>query len=154
MIIFKFDIAKEKLRNRDFTDQKILPYFIIFFLLYSNIFFDNVGTTVNSWDYLSGILSSMVSVLGIVYAYKCNGGSDGYDFIQKFVIINLIVFIRCIFFILLFMFFAVIIGNKFGFINNKASTIYDVIILVIVEVFFFQRIGHHIRDTIKIVSSE
>jgi hypothetical protein len=105
----------------------------------------------NGWDYLSGFLSVILSIAGVYYAYLQNGGSKGYDFIQKYIVLGWVVSVRVILISIPLFFASFFIGDFLGLVQDY-STAFDVILLALLEIVLYQRIGRHIRDTNKITS--
>ena len=149
MYFVKYQPLKQKLAERSLSDKEALPYLLIFTVL--TVFVTSVPLydNFNNWDVLTSILSIALAILGIIYAYKKNGGEEGYDFIQKYVVLGWVVFIRCFLVFLPIMVLCLIIGEYFNFISLDESNVFDVVIQCSFEIVLYQRIGKNIKDTIK-----
>ena len=96
MYFTKYHPLKEKLRDRSVSDREALPYFLIFLALTALVTVFPMFESFNEWDFVSGVLSVILAVGGVIYAYKCNGGKEGFDLIQKYVVLGWVVVIRCL----------------------------------------------------------
>ncbi len=154
MYFIKYQPLKSKLSERSLTDREALPYLLIFTVL------TVIGTSLplyddfNKWDALSSLLSALLIIAGVIYAYIQNGGEKGYDFIQKYVVLGWVVFVRCFFVLLAVAIPFFIILGFLGVDIPEESNVYDVLFLFLWEAFFYQRIGRHIKDTNIINRSE
>lgn len=151
MYFVRYGPLKQKLRSRSLSDREALPYFILV-----NACLTLAGAIAtegwNAFDTLSMWLSIFFVIGGTCYVYQQNGGKEGFDLIQKYVVLGwvlgfrmfLVLFVPLI--ILVILVFNVFLGEEFdlGPVPTEAT---DVLILVIIEVFFYQRLGRHIRDT-------
>jgi hypothetical protein len=152
MYFFKYHPLKEILKNRELTDRQALPYIFVFMGLTAFFMSFPLLDEMNGWDYLSGFLSVILSIAGVYYAYLQNGGAEGYDFIQKYIVLGWVVSVRVLLISIPIFFVAFLTGDFLGLVEDT-STAYDVIILAAFEVILYQRIGRHIRDT-KTITSE
>jgi len=127
------------------TEKSILKYLIAYTIL--------VGLAmipygeINQFDMFSAALMIPLSVFGILYAYACNGGDSGNNFIAKYFAIGWVITVR---FIALFIPLAFIIGIVVGASGAEipeGTTLWDVFIEVTVTVFLFWRIAVHIKHT-------
>ena len=100
----------------------------------------------NELDFISGVLSVAFAILGVFYAYRCNGGKEGFDLIQKYVVLGWVVTIRCLLAFIPLMIVAYIGGEVLGIITDETG-IFDIAFLAVFEIVLYQRIGRHIRDT-------
>jgi len=147
MYFLKLNPIKEKLRSRTVSDREALPYLIAFAVIAVLFTALPLVTNFNKWDFISTVVSLILGVSGIIYAYKCNGGKEGFDLIQKYTILGWVVVIRCLlFFIIPTTIAALTIGEFLG-ITTEDTGLFDIIMIAILEIFLYQRIGRHIRDT-------
>ncbi len=152
MYFLKYHPLKQKLTERCLTDRDALPYFVIFMGL------STLGSSMpflsgyNVWDIVSGIVSVVIAICGVIYAYRKNGGKAGYDFIQKFVILGWVVFIRFLLAFVPIIFALYLFFELTGLVSDESTNLFDVVVLAIAEMIFYQRIGRHIKDTNKINS--
>lgn len=148
MYFTKYHPLKEKLRDRSVSDREALPYFLIFLALTALVTVFPMFESFNEWDFVSGVLSVILAVGGVIYAYKCNGGKEGFDLIQKYVVLGWVVVIRCLLVFIPLLIVAYIFGELLG-ITTEGTGVFDIILVTVFEIFLYQRIGRHIRDTIE-----
>jgi uncharacterized membrane protein len=146
MYFIRYQPLKEKLRERSLSDREALPYLVVFSLsAFASALFPTT-TANNIWDYISLGISISLVICGVIYAFKMNGGSQGYDLVQKYVVIGWIAIVRCtIAFIPLLiplLFFA-----DFLEVTPDETNWFDVLILTVFQIVLYQRIGRHIKDT-------
>ncbi len=154
MYFIRYKQLKNRLRSRSVTDREALPYLILSVAIAALVSAPPPGTISNLWDCLSALFSAATAVGGILYAYHKNGGRSGFDLIQKFVIIGWVVTIR---FALVFIPIAIVIiiaGTKMGVISLDYTGPYDILMILVAEIIFYQRIGKHVGDTAEEVSEQ
>ena len=99
---------------------------------------------------VSGVLSIIFAIGGVLYAYEQNGRKEGSDLVQKFIVLGWIVCFRFILVCLAGFIVLLIVWAVLG-IEETTETIetggFDVLVVALVELIFYQRIGRHIRDT-------
>ena len=100
----------------------------------------------NIWDWIGGGLSVTLALGGAFYAYARNGGRQGFDLIQKYVVIGWIVAVRCILVFIPCAIALYFIGEMLGLISDDANW-YDTLMIAGFEAILYQRIGRHIADT-------
>ena len=138
MYFVRYGVLKERLRERSLHDDEVLPYFIVTsILLVLPVAYDRFGLLILAWRVI-------ITFGGILYVYHSNGGAYGFDLVQKFIILGWIVNVRCLLVLLPAFILLVLIG--------LSSETFDGLLLIlvpIVDIIVYQRIGRHIRDTIK-----
>lgn len=154
MYFVQYKPLKRQLRSRSLSDPAALPYLILdgVFLTLFGAITDAFGTEGwNDFDTLSMCLSVIFVIGGTCYVYQQNGGKEGFDFIQKYVVLGWIVGFRfflvgLVLLTLAFLVFIVALddGSAPEPIHTGAS---DVLIVTIIELIYFQRLGRHIQDT-------
>lgn len=147
MYFIKYHPLKDQLRKRTITDREALPYFVIFTALTALVCGFPLTHGFNSWDTVSVFMSTGLAIGGVMYAYLNNGGSRGYDLIQKYVVLGWVVSVRCILALIPLGIFLYLIGEFMGLIDSEATGWFDVAIIAIMEIILYQRIGRHIKDT-------
>lgn len=103
----------------------------------------------NYWDNIGSFISALITLVGIFYAYQKNDGKDGYDFIHKYIVLGWVVLVRFTLCFIPIFILLIIIGVSSGLHSSKATGPYMVIIISLSQIVFYQRLGKHIRDTIK-----
>lgn len=91
------------------------------------------------------------NILGTIYLYKCNGGANGKDFLQKYFSIGLVVGIRWLVLITLptLILITVIISIFTNISDNYLDNFIDYVIIPILLLMYYWRAGIHIKDVAK-----
>ncbi|MBN2654631.1 MAG: hypothetical protein JXR79_05900 [Nitrospirae bacterium] len=148
MYFIRYEALKKKLTDRALSDREALPYLLILVGLTTMLTsIPLIGGDVNKWDVLSAFLNVVVAIAGMFYAYKQNGGNEGYDLIQKYVVLGWVVFVRFLICLMPALILCAALGEYFGVASFEETGPYEVIIIFLAEVVFYQRLGRHIRDT-------
>ncbi len=150
MYFIKYHPLKEQLLNRTLTEKEALPYLVVFSALTTLICSLPLLDGYNEWDGMSSFANVCIAVWGAIYAYRENGGDEGFDFIQKFVVLGWVVSVRFLCAFIPAMIVISIIGQMLGLSSLDATGPYDVLVASVAEVVFYERLGRHIRDTVKI----
>ncbi len=146
MYFIQYDPLKERLRNRSIDDRAALPYFLLFCVLEALAISIPGVAYKNKWDYISTLLTLLVTIWGVIFVYRRNGGRKGYDLIQKFVVLGWVVAVR-------FLIGAIPIGLAAYFfawhfdLTGDENTLFDALFFTILEIIYYQRLGKHIADT-------
>ena len=96
MYFLRYKSLKEKLRTRSLSDREALPYLVLFAGLAAVAYLLPNTEEFNTWDWIQGTLSVALAVGGVIYAYRQNGGRQGFDLIQKYVVLGWVVTVRCL----------------------------------------------------------
>lgn len=150
MYFVRYHTLKERLREGSLSDREALPYFLLFFAGLTVVHVVPTGEEFNEFDMVSGGLSVIFAIGGVLYAYEQNGRKKGFDLIQKFIVLGWVVSFR---FLLVFLAGGIILFIVWAAlgIGETTETIatsgFDVLVVALVELIFYQRIGRHIRDT-------
>jgi hypothetical protein len=148
MYFIKYEPIKGKLRERSLTEREALPYLLVSFALMT------IGTVVlsafgaNTWDYIYGFLATLTVIAGTLFVYRQNGGNQGYDFIEKYIVLGWIVGFRCLL-VFLPVFVILMIGVFLiqGLPSDDSTGPFECFSQLALQVFVYQRLGHHIKDT-------
>ena len=146
MYFIRYQPLKEKLKTRTLSDREALPYLILYAGLAAVVCLFSTMGEFNLWDLISGGLSVSLAVAGVVYAYAQNGGKEGFDLIQKYVVIGWIVVVRCTLAFIPICVALLLLGESLGVMTDETGW-YDVLIIAGFEALLYQRVGRHIRDT-------
>jgi len=92
MYFWKVDKLKEQLISGELSEQEQFKYLMANSILYSLAAIQY--ETPNDFDTLAGAIGVFITVLGLWFIYKCNGGPNGKNIIQRYLSIGFIVFIR------------------------------------------------------------
>jgi hypothetical protein len=154
MYFIKYQPLKEKLRTRSLSDREALPYFIIYVVGVALSGAFPMESEYKLWDWISVSLSVLLTIGGVFYAYRENGGDAGYDLILKYIVIGWIVSIRFFLIIFIPLVLFITLDETIGLVSWDATeSNWDVIqpyfisVIFITVAIYYQRIGMHIRDT-------
>ena len=162
MYFFRTNALKEKLKTRTLTDREALPYVIMFGLVtLITIAFTRGDNSHYDLQWLMDLTEGLLMILGIIYCYRRNGGSEGYDFVLKYMTLGWVIFIRC----LLFLIPVIIIGSLIAtfLIYRFSSGEFEVLIelglgelawIVLFYVVYYLRLGKHLSDTSTLLNKE
>jgi hypothetical protein len=151
MYFIKYQPIKKQLQERSLTDREGLPYYIILMASTAIASALPADSTMNhNNDFIFAILNVTTITVGIIYCYSKNGGKSGLDFIQKSVVLGFIVFVRCVLpfivILCLIFFFKGILEAILG-ITVGTESLAMIIFNILVDVFYFWRLGKHMQDT-------
>jgi len=146
MYFIRYQPLKEKLRSRTLSDREALPYLILYAGLGTVVYSFTTTEEFNLWDWIGGGLSISLAVGGVIYAYTQNGGKQGFDLIQKYMIIGWIVLVRCLLAFIPIAIALYLLAEEVGVMTDDTGW-FDVLIIAGFEAVLYQRIGRHIRDT-------
>jgi hypothetical protein len=98
---------------------------------------------------LNLMVTTVLTIGGVIYCYVKNGGNSGYDFIQKSIVLGWVVAIRItLIFIPIALIISLSIEKKLGNTLGAFSWITIVRNIVLIAI-FNQRLGRHLKDTSK-----
>ena len=146
MYFIRYQPLKEKLKARTLSDRDALPYLILYAGLAAAIHLLPTTEVFNVWDWIGGGLSVSLAVGGVIYAYTENGGREGHDLIQKYVVIGWVAGVRCILAFIPISTVLYFTGDALGVMTDDTGWL-DVLIMAGFEAVLYQKIGRHIRDT-------
>jgi hypothetical protein len=146
MYFIRYQPLKEKLKTRTLSDREALPYLILYAGLTAVACLFPTTEEFNLWDWIGGGLSVSLAVGGVIYAYTQNGGKEGFDLIQKYVVIGWVVAVRCILVSIPIAIALFLAGDALGLITEETGW-FDVLMNAGFEAVIYQRIGKHIGDT-------
>lgn len=148
MYFWKIEKLKKDLLKKPLSESESFKY------LFANMAMYSLGTIPfpknNIWDIYLAIIMVPITALGVYYAYRCNGGTNGSNFLQKYLSIGWVVFIR---WFVLVMFpaiaiYALIMMAMFTSIQNN-TTLFDAIFFNLLYISYFWLFGKHIKGAAK-----
>ena len=144
MYFWNINKLKSDFIEKKVTEKSTLHYLIAYTVLLclNTMPYDNP----NELDRFSAALMIPISILGILYAYSCNGGDKGENFLVKYFAIGWVVTIRLfIIFLPLMILLKILAGSSNAYISEGTS-LGDVLIHVSLTALLFWRTGVHIRQ--------
>ena len=148
MYFIRYQPLKDKLRNRELTEREALPYLLVFIALSMAVSSFPLYNGFNTWDAISSVLSVIIAIWGVLYAYRCNKGANGYDFVQKYIVLGWVVMIRCLLGFMPIVIVCYLGGEFFGLVSDESSW-FDVTITSLLLIVLYFKTGRHIKDTAK-----
>jgi hypothetical protein len=153
MYFWRIEELKAQMATRPLSTREELPYLVAWAALTSIAMTLQYVWEANLWDYLGGVWSVVLAVIGTIYIYQCNGGADGQFFLQRYFAIGWVVSLRWLVVLLIL---AAIYIPVLDFLNvlQDETTWHESLILAIFETIILLRIGHHVRDVATRSSSQ
>ena len=146
MYFVQYNPLKQKLSSRSLSDGEALPYLILEGVVTVLLYLDISSEGLNAFDLVSVIISVAILIGGTFHVYDRNGGKEGFDLVQKYIVLGWVVGFRVFLAsIPLFLMLGVLIG--LANIDDAISDMLSVICGVAVKLIYYQRLGEHIRDT-------
>ncbi len=154
MYFWNIKALKAQIKRGELDDKETLPYFVVSNLLLIFLF-DTLCASAstsesNMWDTLSLFADMALLLVGILYAYKKNGGARGRNFIRKYIALSLVVGVRFfLFFMLLLLVIILPIETLFfpSWLDSEAATPDVVLLDTAWQALFYYRIAKHIEET-------
>ncbi|RXJ68806.1 hypothetical protein CS022_24015 [Veronia nyctiphanis] len=148
MYFWRINTLKEDFIAGNVTEKSMFKYLVAYTIF--------VGLAMippsepNQFDLLSILILIPVSIIGLLYAYSSNGGDSGTDFLAKYFAIGWVVTVRLlvVFIPLAVVTNIVMVGS--GFDISEGTTMWNVLITIVIEAFYFWRIAVHIGQTANV----
>ena len=150
MYFVQYNPLKQKLSSRSLSDGEALPYLILEGVVTVLLYLDISSEGLNAFDLVSVIISVAILIGGTFHVYDQNGGKEGFDLVQKYIVLGWVVGFRVflasvpvIIILGVIVRVLVLLAN----IDDAVSDMVSVICGVAVKLIYYQRLGEHIRDT-------
>lgn len=159
MYFWNIQKLKQDLLERKFSDKEIFPYFFALSLvtvLATIPFFES-----NGWDIFNAFLSGFITLFGVWYVYRVNGGAQGSDFLARYFSIGWVTLIRFFVFVFLpvivfwiIMMIGVLSSGVLSYEDSEKSFLEGTNFLDSMTVFFLEgaylwMIAKHVREVAK-----
>ena len=144
MYIWKIDKLNEELISGDLSQRETFKYLLASSALYalSMIQYSNA----NNMDTWSGLIAGIVTLIGLFFVYRCNGGDSGKNFLIRYLSIGWVVFVRM--FVLLMIPTMIVVFTLqeiyMGGIPDE-TTIIDLAYMTVIEIIYFLWVAKHIN---------
>ena len=135
---------KHKLRTNSLSDREALPYLIIAAFLFSLASYSSGESLLNAHDFVSMCLSVIIVIGGTYYVYVQNGGREGFNLIQKYLVLGWVVGIRICLVSIPGLIVYVVVRLK---LRTSDINMLDVVWFALFKLIYYHRLGRHIRDT-------
>ncbi len=100
----------------------------------------------NDWDHLGAWLDIALAGGGVIHAYRRNGGAEGFDLIQKYVVLGWVVSLRCFVVLIPCTLLAFGFAESLELVGEESGAV-DVLIGTLSGSLIYYKIGRHIGDT-------
>ncbi|MDO8530289.1 MAG: hypothetical protein Q7S10_02700 [bacterium] len=147
MYFWKIEKLKNDLIEHPLSESEAFKYLFANVILYSLGAIPSAES--NVWDVYSAIAAIAITIFGIIYAYKCNMGASGKNFLQKYLAIGWVVGVRWLALIALpvLIIYFTAIGIYSG-IPEKTTPL-DIVIMSILVISYFWLLGKNIKEVAK-----
>lgn len=153
MYFWKVESLKKDIVGGSFTDKELIPYVVLCAGLYA-LDIEVTGylpyEDVNILTYVMSALNVLIPILGTIYAYKCNGGSNGENFASKYFSIGFVISIRFLVYsvpliVLMIFYWEIMFGEQ----EELPTTFVEVILFSAWYALLYFRVAKHISETTK-----
>jgi hypothetical protein len=137
---------KQRLARSPLKEGESLPYLLA-----------NVGGTTlalfvpsthnDSWSLASAALTVFLSVGGVTWVFRANGGSAGCHFLQRYFAVGWVVFVRVI--ALVFPIAVVLFALSAQAADTQLSRGLEVAVVAAAQLLFYGRVAKHIGDVAR-----
>ena len=148
MYFWKIDKLNEELISAELNESEGFKYLMANTILYSigMIPYDEP----NQFDVANGMINVIIGIIGLLFIYKCNGGSAGKQIIGRFLSVGWVIGIRFIALLLIpAVLVATIIQEVFMGGIPEETTIIDVFFMQISTIIYFLWVAKHINYIAK-----
>ena len=153
MYFWNIEQLKIDLQMAKVTERSTLHYLIAHFIIYGIAAIPLQHA--NQLDIISALLMLLVSLLGINYAYHCNGGDSGKQFLTKYMALSWVVTIRMMVMVAPVLLLLDAISKLMSdwhigvpLAHSHPTHLSDVLLMTSLAAVFFWRIAVHIGDTV------
>lgn len=156
MYFWKINKLKSELKENSLSESESFKYLFATTLLYSLGMTPYIDSTV--WDVYAALVGSIITIIGLFYVYKCNGGAKGKNFLQRYLALNWVVGLRwtvlvampitIVFMILigaLATFLEVPIPDDWTLVSDDVS-LYSIVFFSLLYPSYFWLLGKHIKS--------
>ena len=144
MYLWKIEELNEQLVKGTLPESESFKYLMASTVIYSLAMIQYM--TPNNYDTLSGFITLAVSVVGLWFIYKCNGGANGKYLLQRYMSIGWVILVRFIVILLIPTVIVLILVQAlvFGDVPEQTSLI-DVVFMNVAEVVYILWVAKHIN---------
>lgn len=153
MYFVKYHPLKEKLSSRTLSEREALPCLVVFTALTALSVVIPLYENYNALDRTAAGFSVLLAIFGILFAYKQNGGNEGFDLIQKYVVLGWVTTFRFLIVGIPLGIFVAVAAGALGYSLEETNAI-DLAFWMAFEALLYYRIGIHIRDTREAIKAE
>ena len=114
------------------------------------LYLDISSEGLNAFDLVSMFLTVAILIGGTFHVYEQNGGKEGFDLVQKYIVLGWVVGFRVFLASVPVIIILGVIVRVLVLLANIDDAVSDMVIVICVataEFIYYQRLGKHIRDT-------
>ncbi|RUO73404.1 hypothetical protein [Idiomarina ramblicola] len=145
MYFWNIDALKRDFLQERFSQTQAFYYLVLMLVLFT-LPIGVLGDNTTVWDKASLWAELALVVFGTTAAYKSNGGRDGRQFLERYVALSWVLFIRLLPLVILLGIIASIFREIFIGDAGYSFTGYDFAAVVLIGFFYYWRLSHHMGD--------
>jgi len=145
MYFWNIEKLKQDIKNGKLCQSVQFKYLLIWIVLTIFAELSYIGDSFNDIKY-NFTIDLIFTILGTIYLYKCNGGANGKDFLQKFISISIVVFFRLLLYFIAFMILLFVMIAFFEISDAKLDNLINYIIMPIMILVYYWKTGIYIKD--------
>lgn len=131
------------LGERELTEREAFQYFFVYLVLITGL--SEIPTPDwNEWDTAGAVASTVVTILGLLYCFRSNGGAAGEAFLARFSALMLVVSIRTAVFLIPLMIAVMGAADLLGVLSDDTSW-FEFVLVTAVGVLVYLRVAAHLR---------
>lgn len=152
MYFWNINKLKAQLIERPLTEKELLPYLIATLLMFTLIPYLPDTLHFNAWDYLEMAIACLAVIIGTLWLYAKNLGSNidnkGSHFLQRYIALGWVVLVRFIVFVIPVIILMAFLASNFALFNTESDATgwIDVMLITMIEVLLYWYFGKHIAD--------
>ena len=148
MYFWKIDKLSEELVSNELTEPESFKYLMANSVLYALVIIQY--DIPNKYDTWGGIVGVFITIVGLWFIYKCNGGKNGKQIMQRYLSVGFVVFIRIfVLFMLPAIITSLIIQEIYLGGIPEETTLSLFIVTVISQVVLILWVAKHINNIAK-----
>lgn len=147
MYFWKIDKLKEDLKKSSLSESESFKYMLATTILYGVAMIPNLQN--NIWDVYNAIIIGILTVGSVIYAYKCNGGEKGKNFLQRYISLAWVLGIRWLVTIAVpaIIVYLTLLAMYKGL--PESTTPYDVVVPNLLYLSYVWLLGKHMKELAK-----
>ena len=152
MYFWKIDKLNEDLISTGLNQSEGFKYLMANTILYSIAMIPS--SSPSNLDFVSGIISIVIGVIGLLFIYKYNGGSKGKQIIERYLSIGWVIGIKFVALLVIPSSIIIMILQQ-SFMGDipKSTTLFDVFYMQFLSLIYFLWVAKHINYVAKRTSS-
>jgi hypothetical protein len=148
MYIWKIDQLNKELITGELPEREKFKYLVASSIIYGLAMIQY--SSPNQADTWSGVIAAIVTVIGLFFIYKCNGGDNGKEFLTRYLSISLVILVRLLVLLMLPSLIVLMVVQEIylGGMPDETTTI-DLAYIIIIEVVYVFWVAKHINKVAR-----